>query len=464
MVDKNKRGKIFVLDTNVPLHNWKCIYSFEKHNVKISTEVLEELDTFKNGIGAKHYNARQFIKTIDALRSEKIEKKGKLVSKLSNGGVSLGVGLGTIEVVPFLKRDKNVVSVFSEKSVDNNLLSVVEQLRKSNTDFDVIFVTKDINLRLKADSLNLLAEDYKKDQLKNIDSLPKGRILLDDKMLSEVIDELYDKKNNGRVSYIGLENKIKFTPIHNLYAILKAGKKSVLVRVDKEEKQFVRLEKLTKFGITPRNAEQVFAMDAALDFNIKLITLYGPAGTGKTLIAMLAALDLLKREKVSRIIISAAIVPVDNKDIGFLPGDVSDKISPYMQGIYDNISLIKTHVNRNGDQTYLELFNSDNGDRIEIQPLSFMRGRSITNSVFISDEVQNTTPHEMLTLITRIGENTKIILCGDIKQVDAPYLNQSDNGLVHVISRFQGQKIYANVLLENGERSELATLASELLS
>lgn len=462
--DVKKRKKIFVLDTNVPLYNWKCLYSFEEHDIKLSTEVFQELDTFKDGSQVKNYNARHFTRAVDLLRAETIEKEGKIVSKLSSVGVSLGKGLGTIQSIAFDERDYNekVSNVFTKKTVDNSLLSLTYTLKEKNPDCDVILVTKDINLRLKADSLNIVSEDYKKDQLKDIDTLDKGILVLNSPFLEEIIDKIYLEE---AAPYNDLDKSLNFNPKNNLYVILKSGQKSVLTVVNMEEERFVRVHKITNFGITPRNAEQVFAMHAVSSLSIKLVTLYGPAGSGKTLMALAAALQLLKMGVCKKIICSAAIVAVDNKELGYLPGDMFDKVSPYMGGVYDNLSLIKTHINKNGDQKYLEIYNSDkDSGYLVIQPLAFIRGKSINDSVFILDEAQNTTPHEVLAAITRAGENTKVILCGDIKQVDAPYLGTNDNGLVHVISRFQGQKVYANVFLEKGERSYLATLASELLS
>ena len=479
MASKQKsQKKIFVLDTNVILYNWKSIYNFEENDIKISIKVIDEIDTFKKGKEEININARKFTRLIDALRKERTEKGGRMVSKLCNGGVSLGEGKGKIEIVMQRTINPEVREAYPETTVDHYLLSMVYEISKEE-EAETILVTKDVNLRIKADSLGLYAEDYESEQIKDIDSLYKGQLLINDPKLATTLQLLY---KDGRAPFPEIPG---LDLIPNMYLILRDGKQHGLARIEVERKkeeengngngnenknvvstgkvELVRVEKRTVSGITTKNSEQAFSVDAIMNSNISLVTLYGKDGTGKTLISIACAIEKLKSKQCKQIIISAAIVPVGNKEIGFLPGDVNDKVSPYMQGLFDNLEFVKTEAGKKDAEKINALMTLQKDSQIKIQPLSSIRGRSINNTVFIIDETQNTTPHEMKTAITRAGVNTQVIICGDIEQIDAPYLGKADNGLSHVISKFKGQLMYANVYLEKGERSELATIASELL-
>jgi len=480
---KKANKKIFVIDTNVILYNWRSILNFDEHDIKVSIKVIDEIDTFKKGKEEININARKFTRFIDDLRKERIKKEGRMVSKLCNGGVSLGEGKGTIEIVMQKSIIQDVKEAYPESSVDHYLLSMVYEMSKDK-EIETILVTKDVNLRIKADSLGLYAEDYESEYIKDIDSLYKSQQLINDPKLSDTIQLLY---KNGKAPFPKIEG---LDPIPNMCLILQAGKQHCLARVDiereKEENvndsnefennninknnpstkkniELIRVSKRTVSGIDTLNSGQAFAVDAIMNPNIKLASLIGPAGTGKTLIAIACAFEKLLKVQCKQVFISAALVPVGNKEIGFLPGDLYEKVSPYMQGLFDNMEFVKTETSKKDAKKIEALITLQKDGAMKIQPLSSIRGRSINNTVFVIDETQNTTPHEVKTAITRAGKNTQVILCGDIEQIDAPYLSKADNGLIHVISKLKGQFIYANIFLDKGERSELATLASKLL-
>ncbi len=487
--------KLFVLDTNVILHDHTCIRKFQEHDVLILTTVLEELDMFKKGNDAKSFNVRTFHRDLDELRKKRIKKKlrggknagEKEVSALFHGGVSLGDGLGCLEVQASPRKlQPKIKDMFFDETPDHRILSKVFELNNSDKR-KVVLVTKDMNLRLKAEALDLQVEDYESDKVPNVDHLytGKGEIVDAEGVIKELIDNIY-AQGNGLIfdqNYSGLVPE-DIRP--NMYFILKNGNHSALVRVDEQKEKFLKVEKRTVFGITPRNAEQAFALDALFQKYVKLVSLMGKAGTGKTLLAMVAALELLKQGLCDKIIIAAAMIPLSNRDIGALPGDANEKVLPYMQGLYDNLEFIKSQYKGKKVTVPIEDEEINCGEKkkksqkpqteqtdlisalqkegkIKIQPLASIRGRSFNNTIFIIDEAQNLTPHEVKTIVTRAGENTKVVFCGDVQQIDSPYLDARSNGLSHLIHRMGGQKIVAHVTLEKGERSELAELAADLL-
>jgi PhoH-like ATPase len=309
-------------------------------------------------------------------------------------------------------------------------------------------------MRLKSRSLGLIAEDYTTDAVDDMREVYAGSRLIED-VLSEEIDNIYASYGVEIEGVTAIKD-----PLANENFILRNGQKSVLVAYDPFEKKIVRVDKPTAYGITPRNAEQSFALHMLLDNRIHLVTLSGKAGTGKTLLALAAALE--KRSDYRQIFLARPIVPLSNRDLGFLPGDIQSKLDPYMQPLFDNLSVIR-HQFKSNDKRSIGINEMLEHDKLLITPLAYIRGRSLQKAYFIVDEAQNLTPHEVKTVITRAGEGTKVIFTGDIHQIDHPYLDKRSNGLTYLISRMKGEDVFAHINLEKGERSELAELASNLL-
>lgn len=440
-------AKIFVLDTNVILHDADCISKFGKSDLVIPITVLEELDKFKRGNENIHFQAREFVRRLDALT-------GPI---LSEDGASRGEGLGNIRVMlggPVDERFKDAfLSDVADHRILHSALRVEEEI--AGTDNQVIVVSKDMNLRLKARSLGLTSEDYTADKVDNVDKLYTGKRVIPE-MPTESIDAFYD--NSGYVEESRLPQIEE--PVANENFVLRNGSKSALATYNAGSNSFKRVEKPTAYGITPRNAEQSFALNALLNDDLSLITLAGKAGTGKTLLALAAALE--NRSKYRQILLARPVVPLSNRDLGYLPGDIHDKLDPYMQPLYDNLNVIRHQFNDNDPKAQKIREMLDN-EKLVITPLSYIRGRSLQRMFFIVDEAQNLTPHEVKTIITRAGEGTKIVFTGDMHQIDQPYLDKLSNGLSHLVNRMAGQPLYAHITLEKGERSELADLASDLL-
>jgi len=348
---------------------------------------------------------------------------------------------------------KDARGVFGEDKADHRILNAALKLKEDHPDRKVILVSKDINLRLKAKAMNLPAEDFETGKIKNINTLYTGKNMLSG-IPHEVIDSLYA---NG---FCDLKDLNIEKPYPNHYFILKGQRASALAFYNPITERVERVEKHAISRIMPRNAEQVFALHAIMNPEVKLVTLQGVAGTGKTLLALAGAWE--QRRSFKQIYLARPIVPLSNKDIGFLPGDVNSKINPYMEPLWDNLKFIQNQFGEQ-DKEYRRINDSIESEKLMITPLAFIRGRSISNVIFIVDEAQNLTPHEIKTIITRAGENTKIILTGDIYQIDTPYLDSQSNGLSVLIDRLKQNAIYAHIRLEKGERSELANLANKLL-
>ena len=440
-----KKAKIFVLDTNVLLHDHQCLYNFQENDVVIPIVVLEELDKFKKGSDQINFQAREFVRKLDRVAGEKLFLEG----------VSLGAGKGKLFIIPGKSFPNEMSESFSEKTPDHRILAIALFIKAKHPDRQTIFITKDINLRMKAKSLGLPAEDYESDKVKNIDVIYKGVESFDNFDI-ETIEKLY---KNGAVSakQFPINEKELFS---NRYFILKNGNQSILTWYNSETKLITRVEKHSAYGIEPRNAEQTFALNALLNPDIKLVTVSGTAGTGKTLLALAAALHQHKLYK--QILLSRPIVSLSNRDLGFLPGDVKEKISPYMLPLFDNLSFIKNRFSPQSKEA-VQIENMQKKEELVITPLAYIRGRSLSNVYFIVDEAQNLTPHEVKTIITRAGEGTKMVFTGDIFQIDSPYLDMQSNGLAFLAEKMKGQHIFAHINLVKGERSYLAELASKLL-
>ncbi|MCB9188251.1 MAG: PhoH family protein [Flavobacteriales bacterium] len=443
---KQSERKIFVLDTSVILHDHNSINNFEEHDVAIPITVLEELDNFKIGNDTKNFACREFIRILDKLSKNQTllnwvplnenSKKGKFKIIMQNENSEIDAEL-----------------IFGKNKNDHKILNAALTLKEQEKDRKVILVSKDINLRLKAKALNLQAEDYETGKIKEENTDYTGQTVIDN-VDPEVIQDLYKDNETSNIEVLGDKK------IDNGFYILKNEKNSILCFYNPIKQVIERVEKQYVYGIKPKNAEQAFALHALLNDNIKLVTLQGVAGTGKTLLALASALEQCNR--YHQIILARPIVPLSNKDIGFLPGSAEDKVNPYMQPLFDNLSYIKNQFGENEKKTK-KIQEMEEDGKLKITPLAFIRGRSLSNVIFIVDEAQNLTPHEVKTIITRAGENTKIIFTGDVHQIDTPYLDEQSNGLSYIIDRLKGNELFAHILLEKGERSELANLANELL-
>jgi PhoH-like ATPase len=441
---RKKSKKIFVLDTSVLLYDYEAVRNFEKNDVAIPITVLEEIDTFKKGNTVTNLHAREFIRYLDGisdanLLQDWIPLNGRSHGKLkviSNGGDHV---------------DAN--KVFGSKKNDHDILNAALRLKSENPTEKVILVSKDINLRLKARALNIDAEDYETVRVKDIEKLYKGKIelTLED---PSIISKFYEKNK------IRPKELMEYQPPCNHYYVMKSHGSSALGFYNSKSKYIEGIETLNAYGIIPRNAEQNFALHMLMKPEIKLCTVTGSAGTGKTLLALASALE--QRSDFKQIYLARPIVPLSNRDIGYLPGDANQKIDPYMQPLWDNLSFIKNQFKETSKQ-HKKIDEMVQTEKLRIVPLAYIRGRSLSNVIFIVDEAQNLTPHEIKTIITRAGQNTKIIFTGDIFQIDTPYLDAESNGLSYLVDRLHDNPIYAHVNLERGERSELANIASKLL-
>tara|TARA_Y100001972_G_scaffold129143_1_gene194494 strand:+ start:7829 stop:9166 length:1338 start_codon:yes stop_codon:yes gene_type:complete len=445
MARTKKEKKIFVLDTSVILYSHDSILNFQEHDVGIPITVLEELDSFKKGNDTKNFEAREFTRLIDSLA------KGHM---LQNWIPLNGKNKGKFKVLMESDSTIDACKVFGDNKNDHRILNAALALKEVEKDKKVILVSKDINLRLKAKSLDILAEDYETGKIKNVNTLHTGKEELDG-VASADIDTLFKKGS------IATERVLKMVkPISNMFYILKSEKNSVLASYNPVTEEVSKVEKTSVYGIKPKNAEQTFAINAMLNPEVRLVSITGVAGTGKTLLALASALE--QRRKYKQIYLARPIVPLSNKDIGYLPGDIKSKLNPYMEPLWDNLKFIQNQF-KEADKEYKNITEMVNQEKLVITPLAYIRGRSLSNIFFIVDEAQNLTPHEIKTIITRAGENTKIVFTGDIYQIDTPYLDSQSNGLSYLIDRIQNHPMYAHVTLEKGERSDLANLANELL-
>lgn len=446
-----KEKKIFILDTCVILYDHNAYKSFHEHDVVLPIAVLEELDHFKKGNDIINFEAREFTRIIDKL---------SIVQQL-NEWVPIGIeGCGNITVC-FQQHDAKLDAeqIFQEEKADHRILNVAMFYQEQYPEKEIVLITKDVNLRVKAKSLGISAEDYKTGSVKNISSLYTGKSTLRNVSV-ELIEELYSNKKidiNRFRECEGFPSEL----IANSYFIIKNGSKSALGFFNASDNMMHIIEKQQSvMNIKPRNAEQVFGIHAILNSNAKIVSISGIAGTGKTLISVAGAIS--QKKEFHQIYIARPIVPLNNRDIGFLPGDVDSKIAPYMDPIWDNLKFIKTQ-NENDTKELKKLDDLTENKKIVVTPLAFIRGRSLSNIIFIVDEAQNLSPIEIKTIITRMGEKSKIIFTGDIDQIDNPFLSKESNGLSYMIDKLKGEELYTHITLEKGERSDIATLAANKL-
>lgn len=444
MAAKGKK-KNFVLDTNVILHDYECIEKFEENDIYIPIVSLEELDKFKKGSEQINFNARAFVRRLDEISDQDLFKKG----------ASLGDGLGRIFVKINGQYHNKVKEAFGENKADHRILSIAMTLADEQPNIKTILVTKDVNLRMKARSLGMLVEDYINDKVTRVDLFENTEPEYEG-VDGDLIDRIYASKDGIDIDEWELGSKID----PNDCFVMKSERNSVLARYNPFTGKIVRVEKGHYFGIQPRNAEQTFAMHMLTDPDVKLIGLTGKAGTGKTLLALAAALS--QEQSYKQILLARPIVSLANKDLGFLPGDEKAKVAPYMQPLFDNLNVIKGQFAQNSSELR-RLDEMQKTEKLVIEALAYIRGRSVSETIFIVDEAQNLTPHEIKTIITRAGEGSKLIFTGDIEQIDSPYLDAQSNGLAYMIERMKGQPLFAHVNLIKGERSELSELASDLL-
>ena len=436
--------KTFVLDTSVILYDHHALESFEEHDIAIPLTVLEELDRFKKGNSVLNRNAREFIRRLDGLSDQNLLQEWIPLN---------GSGSGRVRVLPLPTGRDALAKHFVHSENDHRILAAALHLRDEDPGRPVILVSKDINLRLKARALELPAEDYRRVRIADIHDLYTGRssLEMEDPAL---VDLLHAEGTLPR------ETVLEERPHPHHFFILTSERRSALAWYNPRLDCLERIEKGLAYGIRPRNAEQTFALHAILDPHVRLCSLAGPAGTGKTLIALAGALE--QRRLFRQLYLARPIVPLSNRDLGYLPGDVHSKIDPYMEPLWDNLAFIRGQFD-NDDKEHRALEEMVESKKLQVVPLAYIRGRTFSQVLFIVDEAQNLTPHEVKTIITRAGEGAKIVLTGDIFQIDTPYLDSQSNGLSFLIDRLRGSELYAHVSLEKGERSQLANLASELL-
>ena len=444
------KPKIFVLDTNIILHDYKAIRKFQDNNIVIPIAVIEELDKFKKGSDALAFNARGFVREIDRLT------EGKLFGK---DGVPIGKGLGKIKIEPNHPFAEEFKDFFMDDIPDHRILSTAMWVRDNNPGTFVALVTKDVNLRMKAKAAGMEVQDYLTDKVEEAKVEGATREVQSIDVEPSILQALA----YGQDTSLDWEDILPSEPRPN--QLFKFGWKGsdkdvVCARYDASRGRIVLVKSREAYGIRPRHDEQKFALDACLDPKIQLVSLTGGAGTGKTLLALASALE--QERDFDQIILSRPTVILGNQDIGYLPGDQKAKMNPYLQPLMDNLNVIKAQF-RPSSKEALKIEGLLKDEKLVISPLAYIRGRSLGKAFFIIDEAQNLTPHEIKTIITRAGEGTKMVFTGDIFQIDQPYLDQWSNGLTHLGEKMTGQKLFQHVFLRKGERSELSEIAAKLL-
>lgn len=434
--------KIYILDTNVLIHDPKAMTNFEDNDVVLPIYVIEEIDKLKKESGNRGASARVAARFIDDLRSKGCLAKGV---EMDNGIFFRVETKGdTTELPTSLRRD----------IVDNRILAIALYIKNKDKDKKVVLVSKDINMRIKADAMEIHVEDYKSDKM-DLEELYTGN------MEVEVEEELIKKyEKSGRIKYVDIMSE---EPSANCFVSLKNKEKTLFGRYNKKTKRIERMSyaDVSAWGVRGRNEEQNFALDLLMDEDIKVVTLVGKAGTGKTLLAVASGLELVvERSKYKKLFIARPIISM-GKDLGYLPGSEKEKLKPWMQPIFDNIDFLASNKEEKAGEKVIAGLEALG--LLKIEALSYIRGRSIPAGFLIIDEAQNLTPHEIKTIVTRAGENTKIVFTGDPYQIDNPYLDTESNGLTYLAERFRDVSISGHIILKKGERSELAELAATLL-
>lgn len=449
---KSKHGKpkIFVLDTNIILHDHKAIRNFQDNDIVIPIAVIEELDKFKKGNNALAFNARGFMRELNDITENCAD---------ATKGIHIGKHKGKIFLTPNRPFPKEMQNLFSDDIQDHRILSTAMWVRDNHPDRFVALVSKDINLRLKARAAGMEAQDYLTDKIaeSRLNDTLKEVIIRDD-----ISDEILQQLTYGQDNAINWSLIEKSEPRPNQLYKFRWGNNApfVCARYDKDRNNIVLVKEHRAYGIRPRNDEQKFALDACLNPKIPLVSLTGGAGTGKTLLALASAIE--QENDYDQIILSRPTVVLGNQDIGFLPGDQTKKMTPFLQPLMDNLNVIKSQFKPNSKNA-LKIEGLLKSEKLLISPLAYIRGRSLGKCFFIIDEAQNLTPHEIKTIITRAGDGTKMVFTGDIFQIDQPYLDQWSNGVTHLGEKMWGEKLFEHIFLKKGERSALSELASKLL-
>jgi len=446
-----KLPKIFVLDTNVILHDHNAVRHFQDNDIVIPIAVVEEADKFKKGNDALAFNARGFMRTLDRITDGR---------DFSRGGLPIGTNLGKLKVEPNHPFDEKNSQLFKDDIQDHRILATAMWVRDHNPDKFVALVTKDINLRMKAKAAGMEVQDYLTDRVEE-DKIDKSQQEIQTRVLSS---DTLQSLCYGPENAIGWDEAGKEKPKPNqLYRFRWQGDKSsesVCARYDEGRNKIVLVKSREAYGIKPRNDEQKMALDACLNPKTELVALTGGAGTGKTLLALAAALE--QERNYDQIIISRPTVVLGNQDIGFLPGDQKTKMSPFLQPLMDNLNVIKEQFKPTSREAQ-KIESLLTMEKLLIEPLAYIRGRSLGKCYFIIDEAQNLTPHEIKTIVTRAGEGTKMVFTGDIFQIDQPYLDRWSNGLTHISEKLTGQSLFQHVHLRKGERSALSEMAAKML-
>ena len=442
------KPKIFVLDTNIILHDHKAIRKFQEHDIVIPIVVVEELDKFKKGNDALALNARGFMRDIDRIT------EGKVFGK---NGVPIGKNLGNIKIEPNHPFPANMADMFYDDIPDHRILATAIWVRDNNPDRFVALVTKDINLRMKSKAAGMEVQDYLTDRVEEekVENSAKEVIYLDS-ITPEAVSAIAYSPENA----VGWKEISENEPKPNQLYKIRNDDNTLCARYDALSGKVVLIKNKSAYGIRPRNDEQKFAIDACLNPDIQLVSMTGGAGTGKTLIALAAAIE--QARDYDQIILTRPTVILGNQDIGFLPGDQRTKMSPFIQPLMDNLNVIKSQF-RSTSKEAMKIDEMLKTEKLLISPLAYIRGRSLGKVFFICDEAQNLTPNEVKTIITRAGEGTKMVFTGDIFQIDQPYLDKWSNGLTHLGEKMDGQKLFEHIFLRVGERSELSDIASKLL-